>query len=165
MLILEAAKEDARCVADMSVEQAAFNLESRVLGCLRIMSAREAVVYTTPTEEGAESYPGYQRIIVAQGPAPDYPRSELRFEPSTGRAIYLPNRDNSATQQVLMQSRSNSVVLRNLCFLPSVKADTTPDNSLVNVVIEMDDNGSGQRKVNTNFARVQRTFCVKMRNN
>jgi hypothetical protein len=165
LLILESAREDVRSVADMAVEQAASDLEGRLVSCLRIMSARESVVYTTPTEDEEDGYRGFQRIIVAQGPVPDFPRAELRFDAATGSAIYLSNRLVVGSQEVLMQSHSNRVVLRNLCFFPSVKADSTPDNSLVNIVIEVDDDGSSRRRTNSNPARIQRTFAVKMRNN
>jgi len=165
LLVLEAAKENARSVADMSLEQAASDLESRVVECLRTMSAREAVVYTSPAEDGGETYRAYRSVIVARGPAPDFPRSELRFEPDSGRVVFLSNRLVTASQKVLMQNQTNRFVVRNLCFFPAIKSDTTPDNSLINVVIELDDDGASARRTASNFARIQRTLSVKMRNN
>lgn len=163
-LLIEAAKENVRSIADMTVEQAATDLEGKVAQCLRGMSAREAVVYTSPVTDEQSGFHGYQRIIVARGAAPDYPRAELRFDTDAKRAVFLANRNQTGTQQVLMHSRSNSVMLRNLCFFPSMKSDSTPDNSLINVVIEVDDAGSSRRNTTCNPARVQRTFSVKMRN-
>jgi hypothetical protein len=165
LLLVEASKETYRGMADATVEQAASDLESRIFRCLRSMSASEGVVYTTPGSVGPGGYQGYQRIIVARGPTPDYPREELRFDASAAQAVYLPNRSISSTSQLFMNSRSNVVVLRNLCFFPSFKQDGTPDNSLVNVVVEVDDAGYARRSGSVNPARIQRTFAVKMRNN
>jgi hypothetical protein len=46
-----------------------------------------------------------------------------------------------------------------------LKPDGSPDNSLINVSFQLDDNGaSGQNQTN-NPASICRTFSVQMRNN
>lgn len=163
MLMLETTKESLRALADYTVEQQASDLEHKIVRYLRGMSANEGVIFFTPS--ASAGYPGYCRIIVARGPAPDFPREELWFDPDTKRVSYRTNRSQTASEQVVMRSRTNVVVLRNLCFFPSVKSDGALDNSLVNVVFDLDEDGASRRQASTTPARIQRTFAVKMRNN
>ena len=165
LLLLQSAKEQYRGTADANVEQAAGELEHQVIRLLRTMSATEGVVFTSLTTNNDVSFHGYQRIIVARGPTPDFPREEIRFDALNQRAVYDPNRAVTNNEQVLLESRPSAYVLRNLCFFPSLKEDGTPDNSLVNVIIEVDDNGSSRRHTVVNPAHIERTFAVKMRNN
>jgi hypothetical protein len=162
LLLIESAKEQRRGMADATVEEFASDLQSQVMGIIRSMNATEGIVYTSPaTNSGG----GFWHIIVARGATPDYPREELYFNPANGQAIYDPNRAIFNDEQVLLTSRTSAFVLRNLCFKPSIKADSTVDNSFVNVLIDLDDNGSSGRRASVNPAHVQRTFSVKMRNN
>ena len=163
LLMVETTKESLRGLADYTVEQQASDLEHKIGRYLRSMSANEGVVFFTPSASGG--YPGYCRIIVARGPAPDFCREELWFDPDTKMVAYRTNRTQTASEQVIMRSRTNVVVLRNLCFFPSLKSDGTLDNSLVNVVFDLDEDGASGRHANTTPARIQRTFAVKMRNN
>jgi hypothetical protein len=164
-LLIESAAEQYRGISDANVEQASSSLEMQIIQRLRSMSANEGVVYASPLTNGGSLFPAYRRIIVARGPWPTYPREEIRFDNANNCAIHLPNVSAATNQQVLLQANSSAYVLRNLCFFPALKADGTADSSLVNVVIELDDNGSSRRQcTNSNPARVQRTFSVKMRN-
>src|SRR5689334_16325372 len=103
LMLVEGMKEEYRSLADTTVEQAASDLQSKTIHYLRGMSASEGVVYTTPVTNAGAVYPGYERIVIARGPAPDYPREELRFDPTNSRAIYCPNRSLTNNNLVLLQ--------------------------------------------------------------
>lgn len=165
LLLIESAKEQYRGVADATVEEAANDLQSQMIKYLRSMSANEGMVFAQPVTNVGAVFKGYQRVIVAHGPAPDYPREEIRFDPQANSVTYNPNLSTTNNLQVVLQSRPAAFMLRNLCFLPAWREDGMPDNSLVFVVIELDDNGSSRRTAHANPAHVQRTFAVKMRNN
>jgi hypothetical protein len=162
MLFLETSREQRRGVADATTENVAGKLQDQLMVRLRTMSAAEGVIFSQPTTNNPTMS---WRMIVARGPAPAFPREEIYFDVSGRRAMYDPDRAVSGNEQVLLATNPSSFVLRNVCFFPSLKADGTPENSLVNVVIELDDNGSSGRNAGgSNPARVQRSFAVKMRN-
>lgn len=163
VLLIASAKENRRGVADASVEYAASDLQNRIVGYLRQMSANEGVLFSSPATNGAGAVVGYKSIVVARGPAPDNPRQEITFDTSRGRVIYNPNRSSTNPAVVLIQTNGHRA-LRLLAFSPSVKPDGRTDNALVNVVLKIDDNGSSGRN-SANPANVQRTFAVRMRNN
>src|SRR4051812_5556364 len=68
-LLIQSAKEQYRSVADATVEEAAGDLEAQIIRCLRGMSATEGVVYSSPATNAGAIYSGYQRVVVAHGPA------------------------------------------------------------------------------------------------
>jgi prepilin-type N-terminal cleavage/methylation domain-containing protein len=164
LLLLESAKEDRRGFADASVEQSAALLQNKLMGYVRVMSATEGVIFATPAADESKALLGYKSMFMARGPAPDYPREEISFNSDNGRVLYKPNREATTGQVVLMQN-SRNVCLRMLCFSPSLKADGTPDNALVNVFFKMDDQGFSRRPANQNPASICRSFSVRMRNN
>jgi hypothetical protein len=162
LLLLESARESRRGFADATLESRVNEIQTRIIGCLRPMSADEGVIFAEPLTDQDGAILGFQRIIIARGPAPDYPREELRFESVNGRAIHDPNRAISGNEVTVGQSTPGAVI-RRVCFWPSLKKDGTPDNSLINVSITADDNGSSGRPL-PNPANVWRTFTVRMRN-
>lgn len=164
MLFLEASREQRRGVADATTENAAGRLQDQLMVRLRMMSATEGVVFSqTATNAGGAL--GFRRMIVARGPAPVFPREEIYFDAAMRRTVHDPDRAVGGNDEILLATNPSSFVLRNVCFFPSLKQDGTTDNSLVNVLIELDDNGSSGRKAGgSNPARVQRSFAVKMRN-
>lgn len=167
LLLIQSAKENRRGVADATVEQVSSDLQNKIIQYLRVMSASEGVVFSSPATNPSGTLLGYQSIIVARGPAPDYPRQQISFNPGTGRVLYKSNLSSTNAAAILVQTNSRAVV-RVLSFTPSLKTDGTPDNALVNVLIKMDDNGSSGRfgsSRSNNPANVWRSFAVKMRNN
>jgi prepilin-type N-terminal cleavage/methylation domain-containing protein len=167
MLLIQSAKENRRGLADATVEQVSSDLQNKIIQNLRVMSATEGVVFSSPVQNALGSLLGYQSIIVARGPAPDYPRQRISFDPGTGSVLHKSNVASTNAPAILVQTNSR-VVVRGLTFSPSLKADGTPDNALVNVLIKMDDNGSAGRygaSRSNNPANVWRSFAVKMRNN
>jgi prepilin-type N-terminal cleavage/methylation domain-containing protein len=162
LLLLESARESRRGFADATLESKVNEVQTRIIGCLRPMSADEGVIFADPLTDQEGALLGFRRIIVARGPAPDHPREELRFESAGGRAVHDPNRAVAGNEVTLGQSTAGAVV-RRVSFWPSLKKDGTPDNSLINVSITADDNGSSGRPL-PNAANVWRTFTVRMRN-
>ncbi|NGO38148.1 hypothetical protein G4L39_01895 [Limisphaera ngatamarikiensis] len=163
-LLVEAARENLRTVADATVEQESAQLQARIQGLLRQMSSAEGAVFILPVSEVVGLPTGFQAVIVGRGPTPDFPRAELRFDPQTGRVWFRENRLQPATETTLFENRPGRVVLRQLVFAPSLKADGSTDNGLIRVFMEMDDDGFGRRRPEMNSARVLRSFVVKMRN-
>lgn len=162
LLLLESARESRRGFADATLESAVNGVQTRIVGCLRPMSADEGVIFADPMNNSDGVLLGFRRVIMARGPAPDFPREELRFDTSTGQAIYDPNRSLNGNEVVIGDSTPRAVI-RRVCFWPSLKKDGTPDNSLINVAIVADDNGTSGRPL-PNPANVWRTFTVRMRN-
>ena len=164
VLLLESAREQRRGLADATVEQTAGKLQSQLVGYLRAMSANESVIFSVPTTNSEGAIIGFTSIILAAGAAPEFPRQQITFDAGTGKVLYYPNRSLPNTAIVLVKNQP-SVVVRQVCFSPSLKTDGTPDNSLINVLIKLDDNGSSGRTVTPNPASIWRTFSVRMRNN
>jgi len=163
ILLLESAKEQKRGLADATVEQAAADLESRLIGYLRVMSAREGIIFSVPAKDTGGNVIGYSSIIGAQGPAPDYPRQQITFDANTGKVLFYANRTLTNAATMIIKNQRNLAV-RQACFSPSLKLDGTTDNSLINVLLRLDDNGASGRTLSPNPASVWRTFSVRMRN-
>ncbi len=169
MLLLQAAVEQRRGLADATVEQQAYTLQSTIMNQIRILSANEGVLFGSPATDATGTLIGYRQITVAEGPAPDYPREVIAFDSTAGQVLYNPSLSppGSAVPNlpVVWMTNGGSCALRQLYFSPSLKPDGSPDNSLINVSFQLDDNGaSGQNQTN-NPASICRTFSVQMRNN
>jgi type II secretory pathway pseudopilin PulG len=163
ILLISSAKENRRGIDDATVQQAANDLESRIILYLRQMSANEGVVFSSPATNSGGGLVGYKTIIIARGPSPENPRQEINFNATQGLATYKSNRSSTNAPMILIQTNAHQA-LRLLAFAPSIKADGRPDNSLVNVLIKIDDNGSSEKNT-AHQVSVFRTFAVKMRNN
>jgi len=163
-LLVEAARENLRTVADATVEQESAQLQARIQGLLRQMSGYEGAVFVVPVGETLGLATAFQGVIVGRGPAPDFPRAELRFDPQAGRVWFREDRLKPQTETTLFENRPGRVVLRQLVFAPSIKSDGSTDSSLIRVFLEMDDDGFGRRAPEVNSARVFKSFVVKMRN-
>lgn len=165
VLFLETARENYRALADQGVEHAASLLQDRILAHLRSMSARAGLVYRAPVIQ-EEVAVGYRRVTASRGMPPDFPREELQFDSVGGRMLYFKDASNTNSENatVLLQSKVGSYRLREACFFPSLKIDGTPDNSLVNVILVLDDDGSSRSRPTGNPISVERTFSVRLRN-
>jgi len=166
-IMLQVGVEQRLVSVDTVLEQQAGNLQDRLTVTLRSMSAREGAILSDPVVDGQGNTLGFRRMIIAEGAAPDFPRQEIRFDSTQRTVIYDTNRNTSGNEEVIFTSRTNAV-LRNLLFTPTLKADGSPDTSLVNLWIEIDDSGWGSRRTTTGVATntvVQRFFSIKMRNN
>jgi hypothetical protein len=162
VIITEAVREQSLSMAQAALEQSASLVQDRVIGLLRDMSENESVVFADPVSGTA----GFGRVIVARGRTPDYPREEIRFDPSGHALIYDPNR-NRTGDDVRLFSSTAECTLRQFFFYPALKLGGVPDNACLNVWVEMDDNGWSSRlrpHGTTKTNRAVRTFAVRMRN-
>ncbi len=164
VLMLEVAREQQHGLVDATLQQQINRVQDELKGKLQIMSSSESVIFGDGVIESG--FQVYRKVIVARGPAPDYPREEIRFQSDNHCIIYDPNRSQTGNEEVLYNSKPASV-LRKVWFYPSMKSGGVPDSSILNVWLEMDDNGQsgrtnpdGSRRTNT----VVRTYSVKMRN-
>jgi prepilin-type N-terminal cleavage/methylation domain-containing protein len=164
LLLLASAREARRGVADAMVEQVAGNLQNEIVVRLRVMSASESVVFSGPATDSGGGIIGFRSIIIARGPASDYPREQITFDDHLGLVLYTSNRAQQGGEIVLGQNEPG-VAIRQVCFSPSLKWDGTPDNALINVLIKLDDNNTSGRTASANPASICRTFSVRMRNN
>lgn len=162
LLLMQSAIENKRGFADATLEQEASNLQDKIIQILHGMSANEGTYYYGAAVNGY-----YPNIIVARGSTLDlFPREQLSFDQGTRRALYNSNFPAAGTTTLLARTNSNAVV-RFLGFSPAFKPDGTVDNSLVGVLIKMDDNGSSGRigaSRSNNPACIWRSFAVRMRN-
>ncbi len=167
LMLLQSAREDRRVLADATVQQAANVLESKLMALLRLMSATQSAAFAQPVFDSGGNLLGFQCLVVSRGAPPDYTPEEIVFQPATGRVVHYANCASTNNPDLLWATNS-SLALRRMDFLPSLKPDGTSDTSLINVTIDLDDNGYSQRQLynaSTNAATIWRTFSVKMRNN
>jgi hypothetical protein len=163
MLFFIMAKEQREVMTDGTLQEKAAVIEDRLSSLLRNMSVSESVLFTSPLS-GSTGF--YYRIIVAKGGAPDYPREEVYFNTNTHSLIYDPNRATSGNEETLFAPDAD-VTLRRLYFFPSLKTDGTTDSTILNVVMEVDDDGYAQRKNSSGVIKntsISRYFSVKLRN-
>ena len=161
-LVWQVGNEQRRGFADAALEQNGAVLQDKVVGLLRSMSATESVSFGSQISGTGF----YQRIIVARGATPDYPREEIYYTPASFKLTHDPNR-NVSGDEVTLFTGTNQMVLRNAYFYPSLKSGGVLDNATINVYLSFDDNGlsgrhnsDGTQKTNT----VNRYFTVRFRN-
>jgi hypothetical protein len=155
-------REQKLQLAAETVSQKTNLLQDRLLRLLREMSETEGIIF-------GNQIPGqnrYRMIIMGRGPAPDYPRERLAFDPMAGKLIYASNSALTGSEQVLFQSIKGAKLLE-MAFYPSLQVGDVPNNSLLNIKMQVGDDGlSGRRLANgnllTNFST--RYFAVRMRN-
>lgn len=161
-LIWQVGNEQRRAVADATLEQHAAIVQDRLVSLLRSMSATESVSFGGPINGTAF----YQRVVVARGKTPAFPREEIYFDPANLRLMHDPDRNVSGNETALFAG-TNQLVLRSAYFFPSLKAGGVLDSSTLNVALALDDNGLAGRRNANGTARtttVTRSFTVSFRN-
>ncbi len=143
VLVAQTAKEQRRGVVDASLQQQAGALEDKLVRLVRSMSATESTLLADPIQPGS---PMCRRVIMGRGPVPAFPREELSYDPTTFTLVYEPNRAVPGNKTTLFKPK-DMVVLRGMYFFAAMKNDGSPDNSLLNVWMEFDDDGHAGRKV------------------
>ncbi len=152
--------------ADATLEQRIGNLQDQLTVNLRSMSASEGAIFTDAVTGSDHQVVGFRQLVVARGKVPDFPREEIRFNPQAGTVIHDPDRSVSGNEVTLFHPAPGTV-LRNLLFTPSIDSDGSPDHSLINIWMELDDDSwAGRRAASgaTTNTVIQRFFTVKMRN-
>lgn len=158
-----AAQEQRRQFVDSILQQEAANLQDQLTRLVRSMRQSESVAFGNPVIESGATV--YHTVVMARGPAPTYPRESLTY--TTNYAlIYDPNRNTTGGEQTLFTNKTGAV-LRKLYFFPSLKPGGIPDSTVLNIWLEMDDDGLARRRGPgggmTNWT-VSRSFTVTMRN-
>jgi hypothetical protein len=165
MLLYQAAKEEMQGLADTTVEQCAYTLQAKLTMCLRGMSSNQGLTpnYGTAVTDANGDLLGYSAIYVfLANTNGTYTAEQISFDSESGQVLYTPNVANSASR-VMWSTNGLTMAVHKLYFSSSFNPDGSQNNSLVNVTIQMDDNGfSGQNPTN-NPASICRNFSIKMR--
>jgi prepilin-type N-terminal cleavage/methylation domain-containing protein len=166
LLLVQSATEQRNGFADTTVEEEAYALQSRITSCLRGMSATQGVTpnYTsTLYDSNGNNLSEYQSISVFYPTNGGYITASITYNAASGSVIYTPNVLTPSTQVVWMTNDA-SAVLTQFYFTTSFNLDGSQNNSLVNVLFQMNDNGFSQQTPNNNPASIHRNFSVQMRN-
>jgi prepilin-type N-terminal cleavage/methylation domain-containing protein len=165
LLLCQTATEQRYGFADMSVEEKAYALRANIASCLRSMSANQGMTpdYSSGLFDANSNLLGYQSIYVFSPSNGTYIAGNIAYNSATGSVIYTSNILNLSSQTVWM-SNSPTAQLTEFCFTSSFNPDGSKNNSLVNVLFEMNDNGFSQQNPNNNPASIYRNFSVQMRN-
>jgi hypothetical protein len=166
LLFVQAAFEQRRGLADTTVEENAYVLQARITSCLRSMSSSGGLT----TSNAVQDYPLFYQTINGFHANPTngfLTREQISFDPSSGQVTYTPDMSASANQIVWMKTNSPTVALRQLYFYTSGSDPNTtnsaPNNTLVHVCFQMDDNGYSRQGTINNLANIERKFSVQMR--
>lgn len=168
-LLYQSAVEQNRGAADVGVEGQAYVLQNTITSCIRSMSANQGITpdYTTGVSDSSGNFLGYETVYLFQanpGSAGGYTTAKIHFNPATGHVTYTPNMA-TPSNRVTWSTNSPTLAVRKLYFSPSLNMDGSLDSSLVNVRLEMDDNGASLQNPTNNPASIYRSFSVQMRSN
>jgi type II secretory pathway pseudopilin PulG len=165
LLLLQAATEQRDGFADTTVEEQAYTLQANITSCLRGMSANQGLTpnYSSAHYNTNGNLLGYQSVFVFCPTNGGYVTANISYNPSTGQVIYTPNITTPSIQTQWMTSNAAAVITE-LCFSTSWNLDGSQDGSLVNVLLQMNDNGFSQQNPVNNPASLYRNFSVQMRN-
>jgi prepilin-type N-terminal cleavage/methylation domain-containing protein len=164
LLLCQTATEQRCGFADMTVEEQAYKLQANLTSCLRSMSANQGMNLSSGLYNSNGLLLGYQTIFVFY-PVTNgtYITGSIGYNAASGEVIYTSNILAPSIQTVWM-SNSPTAVLTEFCFNPSYNLDGSQNNSLVNVLFQMNDNGFSQQNPVNNPASIYRNFSVQMRN-
>lgn len=165
LLLCQTAMEQRSGLADMTVEEKAYILQADIIACLRSMSANQGMTpdYSSGCYDGNGNLLGYQSVFIFYPTNGTYITGKLGYNPSSGQVIYTTNILDSSAQMVWM-SKSANAALTGFCLSSSLNLDGSQNNSLVNVIFQMNDNGFSQQNPVNNPASIYRSFSVQMRN-
>jgi prepilin-type N-terminal cleavage/methylation domain-containing protein len=165
LLLVQSATEQRNGLADMTVEEAAYTLEGNITACLRSMSANQGLTpnYGSGLLDTNGNLLGYQSVFLFYPSNGTYITASISYNPSSGQVLYTSNTSASSTETLWM-TNSPTVALTKLYFSTSFNLDGSQNNSLVNVVFQMNDNGFSQQSPINNPASIMRNFSVQMRN-
>ena len=159
LLLVQAASEQRLGLANATVEESAYILQSRITTCLRSMS-RNGGCSITPDGQTIDVFHADTNGTLT--------RARITFNPSSGQeVIYTPNMASSGNYQVWVATNNSTMALRQLTFsgswnLSGSTNNNSINNSLVNVSFVMDDNGYSRNNPN-HLASIDRSFSVQMR--
>ena len=164
-LLLQGAVEQRLSLSGVTVEQAAHQLESSIIGCLRGMSANQGLSpdLSSPVQDSNGNVLGYRNVFFFSAqPDGSYIRQQISASAAMDQVKYTPD-VRVPTNCTVWFKNTSSVALRQLSFNTSFNPDGSLNSSLVNVEFLMDDNGASQQPANRNNTSVYRTFSVRLR--
>jgi hypothetical protein len=165
LLLVQSATEQRNGFADTTVEEKAYMLQANITSCLRSMSASYGLTpnYSSGLVNSNGNLLGYQTISVFFPTNGAYITATISYNASSRTVIYTPN-DATPSTQIVWMTNSATAALTELYFTTSYNPDGSQNNSLVNVLFQMNDNGFSQQPTNNNTASIFRNFSVQMRN-
>jgi prepilin-type N-terminal cleavage/methylation domain-containing protein len=164
LLLVQSATEQRSGFADTTVEEKAYTLQANITSCLRSMSANQGLtpVYSSGVNNTNGTLLGYQSVFVFYPTNGGYVTASISYNPSTGKVTYTPN--VASPPQVIWMTNGTSTELTEFYITTSFNPDGSQNNSLVNVVFQMNDNGFSQQGTINNPSSIFRNFSVQMRN-
>jgi type II secretory pathway pseudopilin PulG len=165
LLLVQSATEQRNGFADTTVEEKAYTLQANITACLRSMSASMGLTpdYSSGVMNSGGNLLGYQSVSVFYPTNGAYLNASISYNSSSGSVIYTPNVSIPSTRIVWM-TNSATAVLTEFYITTSFNPDSSQNNSLVNVLFQMNDHGFSQQPANNNPASIFRNFSVQMRN-
>ena len=165
LLLVQTATEQRSGFAATTVEEKAYLLQANITSCLRSMSANQGLTpnYSSGVFAAGGILLGYESVFMFYPTNGAYNTASITYNPSVGQVIYTPN-ILSPTTQVLWMTNSSTAMLTEFYFTTSLNLDGSQNNSLVNVVFQMNDHGFSQQSPTNNPASIFRNFSVLMRN-
>jgi hypothetical protein len=165
LLLVQSATEQRNGYADTTVEEKAYTLQANLTTCLRSMSANQGLTpnYSTGFFDSRGNLLGYQSVFIFYPTNGGYTTASISYNSSSGQVIYTPNVLTPSTRMVWM-TNSATAALTEMYFSTSFNMDGSQNNSLVNVVFQMNDNGFSQQSPINNPTSILRNFSVQMRN-
>jgi prepilin-type N-terminal cleavage/methylation domain-containing protein len=162
-LLVQASMEEQRGYSDTTIEESAYKLQANIVNCLRCMSSGYGFTPLSTSQVGTNTQ-WFSSIYVFQPNTngSSYTTAEISANTINGSVTYTPNITAPLTQ-VVWFTNSPSVVLRKLYFFKSNNLDGSANTALVNVGIQMDDNGYSLQNATNNIANIYRFFSVQMR--
>jgi type II secretory pathway pseudopilin PulG len=167
MLLFYTSRESSHNMGATSVEQRAYTLQNTIINTIRGMSAATGMSPDTSTAvtDANGNTVGYKTIsMFSQNSSGVSVQSKLYFDDTSNNVVFVPDMTQASTK-VFWATNSKYCVVRNLCFQGSQNMDGSPNNALVNVILQMDDNGYSVESTNSNASIVYRTFSVLMKAN
>ncbi len=165
-LLVQAAKEQQRGYSDATVEEKAYTLQANIANCLRGMSCAYGVT-GSPTNQIVNTNTGYVTWTKIYAFQPNtngsaFTTCSISGDPASGAVVYTPN-IASPLNTVVWLTNSANVKLVRFWFETTQNFDLSNDNTLVNVVFELNDNGFSNQNATNNIADIYRRFSVQMR--
>jgi len=165
LLLCQTATEQRSGLADMTVEEKAYILQANITACLRSMSANQGMTpdYSSGLYDTNGNLLGYQSVFVFYPANGAYITANISYNSSSGQVAYTTN-ILQPSAQILWMSNSATAALTEFCLSASYNLDGSQNNSLVNVLFQMNDNGFSRQNPANNPASIYRNFSVQMRN-
>jgi type II secretory pathway pseudopilin PulG len=165
LMLVQSATEQRNGFSDTTVEEKAYTLEANITSCLRSMSADYGITpnyasIVTGTNGNPLEYTSISMFYPTNG---TYIVASISYNATNGQVLYTPN-VSTPWAHVLWMTNSTSIALTEFYFSTSLNLDGSQNNSLVNVVFQMNDNGFSQQNPTNNPASIFRNFSVQMRN-